>query len=88
MSSSLNCGKMAALEQLLQAWHDERDSKVRPSALSCEVIDCKHHPSACMHVSCSASSSSCRRLCVKVRQRTVMSCQACWVITCGSSFVS
>ena len=39
MSSSLNCGKMKALEQLLQTWHDERDSKVGPCASSsCEII--------------------------------------------------
>ena len=66
MSSSLNCGKMAALEQLLQTWHDERDSKVRSCALPCKVIDRETHPSACTDVSCSASKSSARALCLKI----------------------
>ena len=55
MSSSLNCGKMKALEQLLQTWHDERDSKVRLCTLSSEVIDCRDHPSACADASRSPS---------------------------------
>ena len=29
VSSSINCGKMRALEQLLHLWHSEGDSKVR-----------------------------------------------------------
>lgn len=29
VSSSINCGKMRALEQLLHLWHSEGDNKVR-----------------------------------------------------------
>ena len=65
VSSSLNCGKMKALEQLLQTWHDERDSKVRPCALSCEAVDCRDHSSARAPVSCSLSTRSCRSLCLR-----------------------
>lgn len=34
VSSSLNCGKMKALEQLLQAWHTAGDNKVLSCSLS------------------------------------------------------
>lgn len=33
VSSSMNCGKMKALEQLLQAWHSAGDNKVWLPAL-------------------------------------------------------
>ena len=62
VSSSLNCGKMAALEQLLQTWHDERDSKVRLCAPSCEIVDSRDSSSACAYMSCSSSKNTCRRL--------------------------
>ena len=88
VSSSLNCGKMAALEQLLQTWHDERDSKVRLCALPCEVAIARDHPTACADISCSARESSCRTLCLNDTLRTVRNCSACRWITHGTTMPS
>ena len=42
VSSSMNCGKMKALEQLLQAWHSAGDNKVGLASLPPPSVACWH----------------------------------------------